>query len=200
MRFANELGRKSIHAASAVFPIAYWFLDKPTMLLILGPLLVIWLIAEALRHHSPAIGKFVQTYFGGLFRDFEDKALSGAAYVLIANVLTIALFPKHIAIPGLLMLSISDALASLVGISVGGPRFLGKSLAGSTAFFLSAVAIALITLPNHPLAGVGGAFVATIVEALPLRWRRFRIDDNFSIPISAGLAILALLSLRQAGP
>ncbi|MCA9242950.1 MAG: hypothetical protein KDA32_03260 [Phycisphaerales bacterium] len=195
MNFANELRRKSIHAASSVFPIAYWFIDKRTMLLILGPMLIVWLIIEALRHHSPTVGGLVKRYFGGLFRDFEDKALSGAAYVLIANVLTIALFPKEVAIPGLLMLSISDALASLVGMSVGGPRFLGKSWSGSAAFFVSAAAIALTTLPDHPIAGVIAAAVTTVVEALPLRWRHFRIDDNFSIPLSAGLSLIAAMRL-----
>lgn len=89
-------------------------------------------------------------------------------------------------------MSVSDALASLVGMRVGGPGWCGKSLAGSGAFLVSAVIIALLLVPDRPVAAVVGAVTATIVELLPLRVGRARLDDNLSVPLAGGAVMWAL--------
>jgi dolichol kinase len=122
----------------------------------------------------------------------EAHAFTGATYVTLANLLAILLFEKEIAVTVLLFLSISDALASLVGIRFGRTRFFGKSLAGSVTFFISAVAIALWMLPAAWLTAPVGALVATVVEAVPIRVGKCRLDDNLLIPLVAGAAMTAL--------
>jgi len=127
-----------------------------------------------------------------VLRKAEAQTFTGATYVTTGALLTIVIFPKQIAVTVLLFLSVSDALASLVGLRFGRVRFHGKSLAGSTAFFVSGLTIALLTLPEAPLLGAAGALVATVVEALPLRIGNSKLDDNLSIPLVTGAAMVGL--------
>jgi len=196
MQYTNELGRKAIHLGSSIFPLVYLFLSRDVMLGILGGLVLLALALESLRHSLSTARAFFQRWLGHLFRDFEHSTLVGATYVALGCFLSVLLFPRLTAVTVMLFLSVSDALASLVGMKFGRARFLDKSLAGSAAFFASALVLALLVLRHAPLAAAVGAAVATIVEALPLRIGRFKLDDNLVIPLASGLAISAV----QASP
>jgi dolichol kinase len=194
MTYWEELGRKSIHLGSAVFPLIYHYTDKTFMLWLMIPLVVFAITIETLRQFFPGVQSIVQRTLGPILRVEEKSLFTGATYVAIAILLSVLLFPKPIAICALLFLSISDALASLIGIKFGKARFLGKSVAGSGAFLLSAIAIALWQLPPHAwLVGIAGAVVATITEALSMKYGQFKIDDNLAIPLVSGGAIVGLM-------
>lgn len=192
MTYWDEVGRKSIHLGSSIFAVVYWFTDQTFMLRLMIPLTLFGLVVETLRQFSPPVQSFVQRCLGKVMRVEEEKVFTGATYVALGVLLSILLFPKPIAITVMLFLSISDALASLVGIKFGTVRFLGKSLAGSTAFFLSAAGIALWAMPEARVVGLAGAAIATLTEAVSLRWGRLKLDDNLSIPLVSGGAMLAL--------
>jgi dolichol kinase len=134
----------------------------------------------------------IDRWLGRIIRQAEAHTLTGATYVTLAALLTIVLFEKPIAITALLFMSVSDALASLVGIRFGRARFFGKSLAGSAAFFVSAGVIGLLVLSATPLIALAGALVGTVVEAVPLKIGGYRLDDNLSIPLIAGAAMTAV--------
>jgi dolichol kinase len=192
MTYGDEIRRKLIHLSSGAFPVAYWLTDRPFMLRVLVPLVVVAIVAETLRHWSPGFRAFIDRWLGRIIRQAEAHTLTGATYVTLAALLTIVLFEKPIAITALLFLAVSDALASLVGIRFGRARFFGKSLAGSTAFFVSAGVISLLVLSATPLIALAGALVGTVVEAVPLKIGGYRLDDNLSIPLIAGAAMTAL--------
>lgn len=196
MTYWDEIGRKSIHLGSSVFSLIYWFAEKPFMLWLMVPLVAFAIVAETLRQFHPAVQTFVQRWLGKIMRVEEKKLFTGATYVAIGVLICVLMFPepmKRMAITVMLFLSISDALASLIGIKFGKSRFLGKSVAGSGAFLLSALAIALLVMPEHwRLIGVIGAVVATVTEAISFRWGEFKLDDNFSIPLVSGGVMLGL--------
>jgi dolichol kinase len=99
----------------------------------------------------------------------------------------------------LLILSIADAAASLVGLRYGRLRFSGKSVAGSGSFFLCALGILWIVLPAPAGVLVGGAAFATVVEAVPsAKLGPFELNDNLMVPVLTGL-FLSLLMAR-VGP
>jgi dolichol kinase len=192
MTYKEEVWRKLVHLGSAAFPIAYWLTDKPLMLRVLIPLAIFAVVAEALRHTWPGFRTFIDKCLGRVLRSAEAHTLTGATYVTLGALLSIVLFDKPIAITVLLFLSVSDALASLVGIRFGRVRIGGKSLEGSAAFFVSAAAIALFAMRPSPLVAVAGAAVATVVEALPLRIAGHKLDDNLTIPLVTGAAMTLL--------
>lgn len=194
MTYGDEIRRKLVHLGSAAFPIAYWTTSKPIMLGVLIPLAAVAILAEMLRHLSPDFRALIDRWLGRVLRKAEAHTLTGATYVTLAALLSVLLFEKPIAICVLLFLSVSDALASLLGIRFGRVRFLGKSLVGSTTFFVSACAVGLCVLSGQPLLALAGALVGTLVEALPLKLGTYKIDDNLSIPLITGAAMTALQS------
>lgn len=164
------------------------------MLWVMGVLVGLGLVLEIGRFVSPSVRAVVNTAIGRIMRPAEKKLFTGATYVGIACLLCIWWFPKPVAITALLFMSISDAAASLVGIKLGGPRFLGKSLSGCSAFLASALAVAWLTMPEHRWIGVLGAVVAMVVEAIPLRFGPVKIDDNLAIPLISGWVMVGLLA------
>ncbi len=106
------------------------------------------------------------------------------------------LFPKQVAIAALLILSVSDSAASLIGLRFGRGQFLGKSPAGSFAFFVTALAILWLLLPRDSLGIIlVTALVATCTEALPaLRLGRFELNDNLTVPLVTGLVLWWLVA------
>ena len=190
--YRHELGRKAIHFLSALCPLVYAFISRELMLWLAIPVTALVLIIDILRQVHPGLRSIYDRRWGRLMRGDEHRRLSGASHLMIAMVLCVLLFPRPVALAAMLFLSVSDAVASLVGIRVGGRRWLGKSLAGSTAFLGSALVLALLCMRGDPLAAVIGALVATVVEALPLRIGRARIDDNISVPLVSGAVMWAL--------
>jgi dolichol kinase len=191
--YRDEVARKLIHLASAAIPLLYWFTNKPLALAALAPLLAAALGIEALRLLNPGFRTWYNAFFGNLYRPQERWTLSGATYVLLAAVLTILLFEKRVAVAALLILSISDSAASLVGRRVHSFSLGGKSIAGSGAFLLTAGAILLWLMRDRPLASVGAALAGTLAEALPSRLGPLKIDDNLLVPLAVG-AVATLLS------
>ena len=190
--YRDELARKGIHIASAALPLIYWATNLPIFLCVLVPLLVLSVLMEFVRHGQGPVRRWLEGAAGHLFRPTERFTLSGSTYVLLANLVCPLLFAKEVAVAALLMMSISDAAASLIGRRVRGVLLGGKSVAGSAAFLISAVVIVLLILPAKPIAGLAGALVATAVELVPLRWGGIRIDDNLTIPLAAGVVMTLL--------
>lgn len=193
--YAHELARKSIHLSSALAPVLYALLGRKTALWIAVPLLVLFVLGDLLRQWQPTVRAFYDRRLGGMMRADESRRFCGATYVVAAIVICIAVFEQRVAIAVLLFMSVSDALASLVGLRAGGPRWFNKTIAGSTAFFVSAVIIGVICLPQRPLAAVVGAAVATVVEAVPLKIGTLRLDDNLLVPLVSGGVMTAILAL-----
>ena len=186
----HELVRKAIHICSSAIPLIYWFfLDRGTSLQIVIFLALGFLTADYLRLKYHWIETWFMRFFGSALRQHEKKKLTGATYVFTGAVVTVFLFPKEIAVASLLILSISDTFAALVGIPFGRHTFLKKTAEGSAAFFLSTVIILSIFFPEMMILNLGIALLVTLAEAYPMN-----MDDNFLIPILSGI-LLSLSSL-----
>jgi dolichol kinase len=191
--FYPEVSRKLLHLASAITPVTYHFVGRPIILALLGLCLAIAMAVEWLRRSNPAFGSVYRTAVGGLMRPREWTRLTGATYVLLGAFVSVALFPKPIAIAVLLIAAVSDSAAALVGLRFGRSRFLTKSLAGSTAFFVTALAILLWTFPDQRGVALIAALVATLFEAAPApRLGYLELNDNIVVPTVTGLLICLL--------
>lgn len=187
---SHELVRKAIHISSSIIPLIYWFfLDRQTSLKIVIILALGFLTADYLRLRYRWVEKWFMIFFGSALRQHEKKKLTGATYVFTGAVITIFLFPKEIAVTSLLILSISDTLAALVGIPFGRHTFLKKTAEGSAAFFISTAIILNIFFPTMMILNLCVALIVTLAEAYPMN-----MDDNFLIPILSG-TLLSLSSL-----
>ncbi|MCE2400967.1 hypothetical protein J4G08_08795 [Candidatus Poribacteria bacterium] len=177
----TELLRKTTHLAGFFLPLIYIVLEKSTMLLIVGCLAGIAVVVEFLKWVSERFRDFFFRVFKSILRTHEQKgAITGATYYIVSILLCIFFFEKSIAIACIFFIILGDTAAALVGKRWGRTKLIGnKSLEGSAACFIVCAAISLFWL--NPLVGLIGAFVATLVELLPLR-----INDNLTMPLISG--------------
>jgi glycerol-3-phosphate acyltransferase PlsY len=175
-----------------VIPFTYLFFfgSRFQALRILVPLTVFAIVIEYLRVHSVIIKKIFDNFLISMLRLQEmDGKYTGATWLFIGSTLTVAIFPKEIAVISLIYMSIGDSVAGLVGRKYGTIKFYDKTIEGSLAgLFVCLLSGYLIQLTLPLLVVFSGAFAAMFIELLPLP-----IDDNLSVPLFAG-TIMVIVS------
>jgi len=198
--YKYEVMRKSIHLASLLIPIAYYFTSTKIALEILIPVTLFSLLLDVSRFYLPFLENFFNKVFGFMMRAHEKdktkKNLSGATYVFISAVFSIAVFPKPIFLLAFPVLILCDTAAALLGRRFGKHKFLSKSLEGTVSFFIVGCLIVFATpkLSNsfaEYLIAYLAIAVGAIVENISSGWA----DDNLTIPISVGFVLWGLYLL-----
>jgi len=187
MNLTNELKRKSLHFLLILIPILFCILGKTLSMIILIPLTsaIVWL--DYMRFKNQKIHDIFTKFFRNILRphELEERKLCGVSFVALSASLNFLIFPKEIAVAGFTILVISDSLAAIIGKSIVSQPFYEKSFAGSTAFFISAVAVVIILgiyFDVKFLFYFFGFLCALFVAILEARPSIFKIDDNFLIP------------------
>ncbi len=181
----QEIKRKSLHLLTLLAPLLYNILPYNTSVIISASLVIIDLILETIRLLYPSANRLILKIFEGTYREKEKENVSTLIWTLSGIFLTIFLFSenKNVVTLSLLYLALGDTIAALVGVKFGkiklGSR--GKSLEGSTAFFVIAFLCGLFFVKVEY--AFISAFFAAAIEFLPLP-----LDDNFVLPVfTAGL-------------
>ena len=187
----QELLRKSIHLiVSSLVPLIYLFFNIPKlwMIILLGIGSVVIIIIDLGRSRDGWISKIFTKLFNKMLRPHElNGKLTGASYVLISSFISVAIFPKEIAILALLFTAIGDTAAALYGIKFGKIKIWNKTLEGSIVGLIACFIIASFfpQIPN--IVKFSGAFAAMFIELLPIK-----IDDNLRIPLFSGTIMYGL--------
>jgi dolichol kinase len=193
-----ELRRKAIHVSGSLIPIAYYYVNRETALIILLFVNAILLQVERLRLAGKI--KFPQI----LLRPHENKQVAAYIYFQIAALFSILIFDKAVAIAALLMLAIGDTFSGLAGavIKGGNIRNLAVKKIAFKPFPIMAVMFAVCVLvglvlldvpPAQDMIGlslpiyIAGAVGATLGDAVSFRIHGTPVDDNLIIPLLAGL-------------
>jgi len=182
----KELIRKIIHFSASVIALLYYRFDKSTMLVITFVLAGGFLFADLLRMFQVRIEKYFHIIFSPLLRTREKyKDLTGATYLFVAVFFTVLLFDRNSAIASILILTVSDTLAALIGKKYGRNKIGFKSVEGSITFFIATcVIIRLVVKPEDIFILLFISGLVTFVEAAPIY-----INDNLSIPLISGLLL-----------
>ena len=189
MNLKDEIIRKSIHVFALIIPLSYHFWDKKIVLGIIGFGIFIAMCVEVLRFHWHVFRELFNGLLGRLLRDHEITQLTGSTYLLIGCFLTVLLFDKWIAMVALLCLVVSDALSAVVG-KKWGKHFIWKerSIEGLAVFVISATACLFIVPGSRIVPGLIGIITACIMDVFV-----HGINDNLTIPLSAGFAMQAVI-------
>lgn len=195
---SHEIRRKLFHLLIAILPISYFFFSKTFLLLILVPICGFIVLFDHLRHKNDKIKQIFNHFFDKMLRDHERNSYTAATFFSIGAIITFSLFSKVTAINAFLILAISDSSAAIFGKKIISRNFFEKSLAGSIAFFVSAVLIVTITgiIFNESMFyyvfAIIAALVCTIIEARP---SLLNFNDNLTIPVSYSLAFTAFTTI-----
>lgn len=196
--FFYELMRKGTHMGALVVPGIYYFfgLSNLQMLSLMVPLALLIIFADISRLKNWWFWRqdIVRKLLSPMVRSHEAKGdFTGATYILISFCLTIALYPKMVAVTAICFIIVGDTFAALIGRKINSPKFYkNKSVAGSIGCFVG-MAIVAILMPDIGLrVAMWGAFVGTIFEAFS-----FGIDDNVTVPILSGLFMTLFITISK---
>ena len=219
MSLKAELKRKALHLSGLLIPLSYFYFGKDLTIIFIAIALIAFFIIEPFRTSQklgkdivegirPFITREIYKFLNEsmeridrrireIAREEENICIGAHVYFAIASLIVIILFPMYIAISAIAVATLGDAVAAIIGKSLGKHRFKnGKSVEGSSAFFIVALLLLLWILPmgyTYPYviyASITGAIIGTVVE-----FYDFPPNDNFSnqIFISLALYILTLL-------
>ncbi|MBN1665411.1 MAG: hypothetical protein JW943_17580 [Deltaproteobacteria bacterium] len=211
----EEIGRKLLHLFALLMPIGIFYLPRWSfpvyaMPIILGLILFAVITVEYLRSNDPAIQEIFVKYFGSMLRKEESFKITGATWVIASALLCSILFARHlhIAFMVLSLFILGDAIAAIIGLSMGRIKIGRKSLEGSLSCFILCLCLFYFVFPNLPglLDAWGGktpgvmiwttSLVVTLFELIPLKITRdFTINDNLAVPVIAGYVMWGLEKL-----
>jgi len=189
-----ELRRQLIHASGVLLaPAVEWMYAffnswKPPAAALAIALLTGYLISNLHRRGVPLplLGKLIEGAERERDQEFPGR---GALRFLTGALITLLVFRAYpeIVSSGIIVLSLGDSASTLGGVMLGRhklPYNPGKTVEGSLLGFISAF-IGLLLLTHLSIAMAAGSSLAgLLVESLPLG-----VDDNLTIPLSAGLVI-----------
>jgi glycerol-3-phosphate acyltransferase PlsY len=140
---------------------------------------------ELARFAVPALNEFLCGHFSGFIRPNERNSLTGTAPYVLGIGSTLSFYRTDIAAAAICFLAVGDVAATTTGERWGRTKVGEKSLEGTLAFAVSAMAAGLLLsaagftlMPGLILAG---AITAAGVELIPLP-----VNDNLSIPLVSG--------------
>mgnify|MGYP001390383630 CR=1 FL=1 len=191
----QEVFRKILHISASVIPISYSAipsLDGCSLAFFLFVLLVIGIILEYARNRSQQVKFFFSRFFNFMMRNEElTGAMTGATWLLLGCFFSIILFPKEISVISMLLLTIGDTFAAIIGIAFPYGKYKGKTISGSLGGFILAGLLIFYFLGNvNPTVLIIGSVFAMLTELLPNP-----INDNLTIPIISGLAMFFIGNL-----
>lgn len=173
-----------------IFPVLYYFspdkfLPVTALMFFLGMVTAL----EIARKASPVAWEWICRRSRGAFKE-EPGPILGETFFLLSTLFCIVFLERSVALCALLFLTFGDAASTIVGIRFGTKRFFNnKSTEGSLAFLVVSLAVGFLLrlapgIYLTPGIVVMGAFVATVVEALPIP-----VDDNFTVAAFSGMAM-----------
>ena len=187
LKYRQECYRKIIHLSSSSIPFMLWYLGKEAFEPWIVSCAIILPILDYGRIHNKFLYRIYKNLFITFTRPIEQGILSGASWVIIGSAITIFIFNEKTAIIGLLVLSIADSMAAIIGIKFGKTHLFSKSLEGSVAFFITTAMIVFLLSPVSFYINFIAVVTATVVELFSTP----RINDNFLIPTVLALTLTA---------
>ena len=213
----EEINRKLLHILSGCcipagilyIPMIPGAADCLPMV-ILGVMLVLSIIIEIVRFKAPAVQKLFYSMVGSMLRTEENKKLTGSTWIFASSFICSILFYRHphISFMVLNMFILGDAVAAIVGLSMGRIKIGKKSLEGSLACFILCLILFFGVYPHIPLlldqwngqVPVPLIFISslsiTLFELMPWRiTKNLVINDNLTVPVVTGIIMLLLYPL-----
>lgn len=185
----KECGRKAFHMLSLVYLAAYHLLGYPRVIAWMMPWMVLVMIVETSRLYYEPFNRFLFNVLGALSREEERTHYSGIVHTTAGALILFLAFGTRppIVAAGLLCVALGDAMAALIGKSIGRHHLFGskKSVEGSAACFLTCAAVGIYT--GFPAgSALAGASAATVIEFMPTK---VYFNDNMWMPIGVAVTL-----------
>ena len=183
--YHQEVYRKYIHISSSGIAILLWYYGKDLLLPWILAAAILFPILDYSRKYIPLLKKLYFKLFGTVTRPYEFQVLSGASWVFIGAGFTAYLFNEKVAVIALLVMSLSDSSAALIGIKYGTTRLFNKSLEGTLAFLISTYLIIFLLSSVSIMFLLIASITATAIELFSTP----KYNDNILIPVATAFIL-----------
>jgi len=174
--------RTAVHASALLIPVIAELTSKSMVIAALAATTVVYILSEVLRLRAKSVPLITWFTLVMSREDEGTRLVTAPIYLAVGVVLSLLAFPKNIAYASITIAAVGDPVASYVGRKLGRIHVRQKTLEGFAGGWIVSFAAALLWVPPH-LALVGSA-AGMLLELLGL------LDDNLTIPIGAGSAML----------
>jgi len=210
----EEINRKLLHVFSGtLIPAGIFYIpmingySSLTPALVLGALTAGSILLEYLRFHNATVQSLFTAAGSSVLRKSERNSWTGSTYIFLSAFICSVIFFKHphISFIALSLFILGDAIAALVGISIGRIKIGKKSLEGSTACFILGLLLFFFVYPQvphlldkwHGSVPLALVFIASfsnmLFELFPISLgKNITINDNLSVPLITGMILLVL--------
>lgn len=209
----EEITRKLLHLFALIMPIGIFYFPKWNLpgyyvTVALGLALAGSVIVETLRFRFPHVQKLFFMLFGSMLREEESAKTTGSTFVIGAALLCSIIFYKftYVSFIVLTLFILGDAIAAIVGLSIGRIKILGKkSLEGSLACLVLCIVLFYGAFPYVPglldiwggkvpfVIAITTALSITLFELIPLKVTpKLIINDNLAVPVIAGAILIGV--------
>jgi dolichol kinase len=209
----EEITRKLLHLFALIMPIGIFYFPKWNfpgyyVAIALGLALTGSVVVETLRFRFPCVQKVFFTLFGSMLREEESAKTTGSTFVIGAALLCSIIFYKYtyVSFIVLTLFILGDAIAAIIGLSIGRIKILGKkSLEGSLACLILCMVLFYGAFPFIPgLLSVWGGKVPfiiaittslsiTLFELIPIKLTsKITVNDNLAVPVIAGGILIGI--------
>lgn len=184
----SKLPRSVFHMVGvATAPAVSLFVPSKVFLSGMAIVTALFMAFESARFADKKVNRWFFRYCVKLLRGNEVSRLTGVTYVMVATLVCFLAFRSEIAILAMVFLAVGDPMSGLVG-PWGRWWIRGRTLEGHLAFLIPSLAagwaLSFYLFGIPPIMPIAGAVVATVIHALNLP-----VNDNLTIPVSAGLAM-----------
>lgn len=186
----RDLLRETIHIAGflVAFFTAHFMLNHWWIAFLIFIVTLVYTMSELARMLGVDIPIVSSVTWNAAIQPEIHEFVTAPVFFAFGIMLALLLFPPPISYASIAVFTFGDGFATIFGKTFGKHAFpynKGKRIEGTLFGFLfaSVGALAFIT----PSKAIAGALTAMLVETLPAP-----IDDNLTMPLLAGLAMLAL--------
>ncbi|WP_396611101.1 dolichol kinase [Haloferax sp. S1W] len=189
-----EIKRRLVHASGSGMPLLY--ILGLVEWQVLGYLFIFSSVVVSVLEALRLFGNLEWRIYDELTREYEQDNVAGYALYMYSQTAVALLFAPHVAIPGMLMLTIGDPISGFLGSAPVGEM---KSLPTLSAMFAVCLVLAapfvvpVVGLVPGIVASAVGAVGATLADGAKPVVAGYVIDDNLSIPPVACVGIAAAL-------
>jgi len=179
--------RPLVHLSSILVPVLVEVTSKPLILAVLCAVTLGYVAEETLRLGGtpvPIISRFTLRMSR---QDERSHFIAAPVFLAVGIILVLLLLPRNIAYASIVVVAIGDPVAAYVGGEHGRRRVGGKSLEGFAAGAFAAFLPTLMLVP--PIVGAIGSITGLLLELIG------GLDDNLTIPIGSGAAMLLTSAL-----
>jgi dolichol kinase len=187
-RIRLEMKRQPVHILLGLFIIALIYYDLLNPLILLGMISLGLFGSLYIKRTRP---KTVYKLLGFIERSEALESFPGKGLIayLTGALFTLFLFEKQIAMASIIILALGDSFSRLIGPfgRIKHPFNNAKFLEGVIAGIIAASLGAMLFVP--PSQAIVASFFTILLEGVDIKLGKFKIDDNLTIPVLAGLIL-----------